>query len=393
MSALRHGRLACLVGVTLLGSVVLSTGLAFGGVVFAAASPPSIAFKAAFVPVAGYPETIVGTGAALQVDYKIAGSGYGGVPGNPSGGAPPLSAIDLSLPEGVTVEPGRFGTCTEALLRNTGPLACSRSSRAGPQGSALAEVTFGSERVPEQATLRPFFAPYGGLLLYVAGSSPVSVEPLWAAMWDSTAQAPYGLQLKVQLPAIATVPGAALVATNAIDFEIGAAIGLGAQTVSYLNLPTTCPRGGFPLKSTLTFGGSYSGEREFGIPSETVTEIYKAPCPANMSAGSPGEAVPGTGGVVTAPSNKTCVSRRHFTIHVLHIDGLVYREVAVEVNGRRVRVFGGRRRSAQVDLRGLPKGRYTVRITVTTSTGRRITGTRAYHTCAPKRLPGGNPRL
>jgi hypothetical protein len=76
-------------------------------------------------------------------------------------------------------------------------------------------------------------------------------------------------------------------------------------------------------------------------------------------------------------------------VHVIQLKGLVYREVSVYVNGHRVHVVRGARISAPVDLRGLPKGRYTVRITVATSSGRRITGTRSYHTCAAKPLHGG----
>jgi hypothetical protein len=60
----------------------------------------------------------------------------------------------------------------------------------------------------------------------------------------------------------------------------------------------------------------------------------------------------------------------------------------VYVNGRQVNVVKGKRISAPVDLRGLPKGLYTVLITVVTTTGRAIAGTRTYHTCAPKPLPG-----
>jgi hypothetical protein len=45
-----------------------------------------------------------------------------------------------------------------------------------------------------------------------------------------------------------------------------------------------------------------------------------------------------------------------------------------------------------VDLRGLAKGRYTVRIVVVTTTGRVVTGTRKYRTCTRK-LKGSVPRL
>jgi hypothetical protein len=67
--------------------------------------------------------------------------------------------------------------------------------------------------------------------------------------------------------------------------------------------------------------------------------------------------------------------------------------VTVFVNGKRVAVVKKGRFTATADLRGLPKGRYTVKIVVTTTTGRRLMGIRAYHTCAPKPLPSGKPRL
>jgi hypothetical protein len=57
----------------------------------------------------------------------------------------------------------------------------------------------------------------------------------------------------------------------------------------------------------------------------------------------------------------------------------------VHVNGKRVRVVVGTRLTAPVDLRNLPKGRYTVKIVATTASNRVIQGTRRYRTCAPKR--------
>ena len=46
------------------------------------------------------------------------------------------------------------------------------------------------------------------------------------------------------------------------------------------------------------------------------------------------------------------------------------RRVTVELNGRRLDVIRERRISADIDLRGLPKGLYTVKISVVTTTGR-----------------------
>jgi hypothetical protein len=44
-------------------------------------------------------------------------------------------------------------------------------------------------------------------------------------------------------------------------------------------MPKKCPKGGFPVKTEIIFGGSFGGEREFGIPAQTATATYKAPCP------------------------------------------------------------------------------------------------------------------
>ena len=83
----------------------------------------------------------------------------------------------------------------------------------------------------------------------------------------------------MRLPAIATVPGAPLASTKNINIKVGAAIKKGKKLLSYGTLPPKCPKGGFPVKAELIFGGSYGGEREFGIPAETVTKEFKTPCP------------------------------------------------------------------------------------------------------------------
>ncbi len=251
-----------------------------------ASAAPTVAFKARAVPIpkpggGTYPHTgnILGAGAALQAEYRISGSGYGATPQNPAGGVPPLAAVNFFLPAGAKINSKGFGSCAEATLKNTGPTGCKRKSVASPKGSALGEVTFGTERVPEAATLQAFFAPGKGLLFYVAGSSPVSLEFVSAGSYVNSGQRPYGLELKTQVPAIATVPGAPLASTKTINVKVGAAIKKGKRLISYGTMPRKCPKGGFPVKSELVFGGSYGGEREFGIPAETVSVTSKAPCP------------------------------------------------------------------------------------------------------------------
>jgi len=89
--------------------------------------------------------------------------------------------------------------------------------------------------------------------------------------------------------------------------------------------------------------------------------------------------------VVSLPKEtRKCRSRRDFRIRLREpkADPLV--RATVQVNGRQVRVLSGARLTAPVNLRGLPKGRYTVKIVATTASGRVIQGTRRYRTCARK---------
>jgi hypothetical protein len=78
---------------------------------------------------------------------------------------------------------------------------------------------------------------------------------------------------------------------------------------------------------------------------------------------------------------RTCRSRRAFRIRLRR--GLV--AARVYVNGKRVRTVRGRRLRAPVDLRGLPRGRFTVRVVGRLRSGRTVTARRTYRTCVPQR--------
>jgi hypothetical protein len=88
---------------------------------------------------------------------------------------------------------------------------------------------------------------------------------------------------------------------------------------------------------------------------------------------------------VQLPSARTCRSRRNFSIRLRKPKRGRIKEARVYVNGKRVRVLRGKRLRSKVDLRGLPAGRYTVKVVVITTRGKRLTTTRRYRTCVPKR--------
>ncbi|HEX2084228.1 MAG TPA: hypothetical protein VHF89_00975 [Solirubrobacteraceae bacterium] len=101
----------------------------------------------------------------------------------------------------------------------------------------------------------------------------------------------------------------------------------------------------------------------------------------------------GPGGVVSAPSNRVCRSRRNFKIRLRNPPGTTIVAAVVRVNGRRVRTVRNVRVTARVDLRGLPRGRYTVSITILLDDGRTIRGKRKYRTCGKKRRRGRVPKV
>ncbi|HEV2974726.1 MAG TPA: hypothetical protein VGX69_06970 [Solirubrobacteraceae bacterium] len=244
--------------------------------------PPTLNVKAAAVPIPGFPGTgnFYGKGADVEATVEIAGSGYGATPQNPNGSVPPVSAVNVYLPKGVKLHPSGFGSCAEATLKNIGPRGCPKSSVASPIGSVLGEVTFGSERVPESATLQGFFGPGGSVLFYTQGSSPVSVEVVSTGRFVRSS-GKYSWELETLVPPVATVPGAPLASVRRIHIKAGAAYRSHGKVIPYGTVPRKgeCPKGGFFGKTEVTFGGAFGGEREFGIPAKTVTNVIRVPCP------------------------------------------------------------------------------------------------------------------
>jgi hypothetical protein len=261
--------------------------IALSAPTIASAAEPTasiVKFKAKAIPVpkpggGNWAKTgnILGAGAAVEAEYEFEGSGYGGTPQKPAGGIPPISKVNFFLPAGAKLHPAGFGSCTEATLKNIGPSGCPKTSSASPIGSVLGEVTFGSERVPEEAELSAFFGE-GGLLFYTVGHSPVSLEIVSKGKYKPSHQPPYGEELETLVPPVASVPGAPLASVKTIHIKAGAAFKKGKKIISYGTLPTKC-KGGLPVKTEVVFGGQEGGAREFGIPAKTVTATFKAPCP------------------------------------------------------------------------------------------------------------------
>ena len=99
----------------------------------------------------------------------------------------------------------------------------------------------------------------------------------------------------------------------------------------------------------------------------------------------------GPNGLLSTPTNLRCVSKRYFPIRLRKKFWPSIAAVTVRMP-RTTKVLRRRPWGTNVDLRGLPKGTFFVRITALTTTGKTIRGTRRYRTCRG-RLRGGVPPL
>jgi hypothetical protein len=150
----------------------------------------------------------------------------------------------------------------------------------------------------------------------------------------------------------------------------------------------SCPaldQRGFPRQGVATGAACDLGAHEAGAVAGALPPPAPPPPPPPAPAPPPAPPKLTVASVLTLPPARRCVSRRAFRIRLRAPKGVTLQQATVLVNGRRARVVRGRRLTAPVDLRGLPKGRFTVKVTVTTTDGRRVSDTRRYRTCAPRR--------
>ena len=100
-----------------------------------------------------------------------------------------------------------------------------------------------------------------------------------------------------------------------------------------------------------------------------------APSSSNSSVSNSSIALP------AGKAARVCKSRRHFRIRIHRARGVRFTKVTVRLNKKLISVRRGKRLTAVVNLRGLPRGRFTLRVVATTSKGKRISATRHYVTC------------
>jgi hypothetical protein len=168
----------------------------------------------------------------------------------------------------------------------------------------------------------------------------------------------------------------------------------------YIDISHNVPTGVYEVVSRVNIDGGIlasdtsqqTGVTCIRIEGSTVQTIREfpsqsnaAPLPICPARGVPSPPAGATATQLGLPPVGPCASGRSFVIHVRHPPGQRLRRARVLVNGHPVRVLRGRRLHARVNLTGLPRGTFVVKVFAVTTTGRHLTETRTYHTCRPGR--------
>lgn len=148
---------------------------------------------------------------------------------------------------------------------------------------------------------------------------------------------------------------------------------------------TTAAPGGGDDRRVTTSGGMRPDWQAIPLPpAAPVAPVVSTPPAPTALTPTPRPALK-VSTVAQLPSARACVSRRSFAIRLRVPRDAGVREAVVRVNGRRLAVRSGARLRSTVDLRALPKGRFSVEVTLRLADGTSVKETRRYRTCAPKR--------
>jgi hypothetical protein len=238
-----------------------------------------------------------------------------------------------------------------------------RTALTGDQIAAIANAGAGGKCTDEVAPTSSATAPASGTV-----GTPIAVS------YSASDTGGAGLARVILL---VRTPGATGFAEAATDEN-----GSGAGTFSYT--PTAGPGDyGFATSAEDANCGRETAPADPDAVTRVAAATTTTPPTTTPPQTPPPTPVPITQ-IATLPSPHVCVSRRHFPIHLKGVKGIV--KAVIKLTGVPARTVKGKALGLPIDLRGLPKGKVVVRITVTTKAGKRLVGKRTYHTCASRRI-------
>jgi hypothetical protein len=186
--------------------------------------------------------------------------------GSTSGPLPsPIAEATVMGPAGLKVDTKGVGICNTAQLEATlNPGVCPKDSKAG-FGGGVGAYELAGEVNEEPFTLNFYRGPNEDghlvILAYLNAVSPISVQLVLKAQVVNEPK-PYGLGFTFKVPPIESLPGASNATAKSIYITLGAPNAAYYEKVAGkrklvhvkgILVPKTCPKGGFPYETQLTF--------------------------------------------------------------------------------------------------------------------------------------------
>ena len=192
----------------------------------------------------------------------------------------PITHINVMGPAGLTLDLEGTGTCTAEILENTGPQACPADSKAGFGGGEGA-YEIAHEIIHEPFTVDFFLGNnkpgHVELLIYLDGSSPVSIQLVFTAPVIQEPK-PYGLGFSLNVPLIKVLPEASDASAISAFFTAGAKNVAYFKKVHGKTHSCSTSRASSPPRPALS--GGWPGASEISFEDgTTVKATTKIPCP------------------------------------------------------------------------------------------------------------------
>jgi hypothetical protein len=106
-----------------------------------------------------------------------------------------------------------------------------------------------------------------------------------------------------------------------------------------------------------------------------------------IAAGAGRHTPPAIGHALTLPSAKPCLTTRTLIVQLRKIHRVRWVSMSVKINGKPSRTIKGAALRKPIRLKGLPTGRFALKITARTGDRRTVSATRTYRACAAKPKP------
>jgi hypothetical protein len=233
----------------LLGFLTLAVLLS-APVTYAALAGTAQAETIATITPSLYPRRL-GARGALVLTIRFAG-GESGLPSQ-------VRRAVVRFPAGLRLEIPTLRGCSTALLQRSGPLSCPAQSEIG-SGHALVQARAGSQIISEDVRLWAFLGPLRNLQptfeILGEGYTPLRERVVITATLLAD-RPPFGEQLSISIPPIATLPLEPDASIVTFTLTVGARGR--TQGANAIVVPSSCPAGGFPFAAQFTYADGASG--------------------------------------------------------------------------------------------------------------------------------------